>query len=77
VRLYSSSGETAWVGKTDKDGRFGTAKLAPGDYRLEVSGWDSTTIHLDPEKDKGFRQTSSWDLLLIDNACVATNQIMN
>lgn len=50
VRLYSSSGKTAWIGKTDKDGRFKTDQLPPGNYRLEISGWGSTTIHLNPEK---------------------------
>jgi hypothetical protein len=77
VRVYSSSGETAWIGKTDKGGAFKTAQLPPGDYRLEISGWGSTTIHLNPEIDKGTRQTPSWNILLVDNACVATTQIMN
>ena len=77
VRLYSSSGETAWIGKTDKDGTFRTTQLPPGDYRLEISGWGSTTIHLNPEMDKGLRQTPGWNLFLIDNACVATIQSMN
>ena len=77
VRLYSSSGETAWTGKTDKDGTFKTGQLPPGDYRLEIRGWGSTTIHLNPEIDEGFRQTPVWNILLVDNACVATIQIMN
>jgi hypothetical protein len=77
VHLYSSSGETAWIGKTDKDGTFKTAQLPQDDYRLEISGWGSTTIHLNPEIDKGFRQTPVWNILLIDNSCVATIQIMN
>jgi hypothetical protein len=77
VRLYSSSGEAAWIGKTDKDGTFKTALLPPDDYRLEINGWGSTTIHLNPGIDKGFRQTPVWNILLIDNACVATIQIMN
>jgi hypothetical protein len=77
VRLYSSSGKTAWIGKTDKDGRFKTDQLPPGNYRLEISGWGSTTIHLNPEIDKGFRQTPVWNILLLDNACVSTIQILN
>jgi hypothetical protein len=77
VHLYSSSGETAWIGKTNKDGTFKTAQLPPDDYRLEISGWGSATIHLNPEIDKGFRQTPVWNIPLIDNACVATIQIMN
>jgi hypothetical protein len=77
VRVYSSSGKTAWIGKTDKNGAFKTVQLPPGDYRLEISGWGSTTIHLNPEIDRGLRQTPSWNILLGDNACVATIQIMN
>jgi len=77
VRVYSSSGEIAWIGKTDKDGTFKTAQLPSGDYRLEISGWGSTTIHLNPEIDKGIRQTPIWNILLTDNACVATIQFVN
>jgi hypothetical protein len=77
VRLYSSSEETAWIGKTDKDGAFRTTRLPPDDYRLEISGWGSTTIRLDPEIDKGLRQTPSWSLLLMDNGCVGTMQVTN
>ena len=77
VRLYSSLGETAWIGKTDKDGAFTTAQLPPGDYQLEIGGWGSTTIHLNPAIDEGFHQTPVWNILLVDNGCVATIQIMN
>lgn len=77
VRLYSSAGETAWVGKTDKDGWFRTSKLEAGDYRIEIDKWGSTTIHLNPEIDKGFMQKPVWELLFIDNGCVAYIQIMN
>jgi hypothetical protein len=77
VRLYSSSGEAAWIGKTDKNGTFKTAQLSPGDYRLEIGGWGTTTIHLNPEIDKGRHQKPAWSIFLFDNACVATTQIMN
>jgi hypothetical protein len=79
VQLYSSSGKTGWIGTTDKNGRFTTDKMAPGDYRLEVSGWGSTTVQLNPELDKGgfSGQIPAWNLLLSDNACVDTMQIMN
>ena len=78
VRLYSSSGTTAWNGRTDKNGRFAINKVLPGVYRLEVSGWGSTTVQLKPELNKGpFGQIPAWDLMLIDNACVATGEILN
>src|ERR1700676_4109726 len=78
VRLYSSSGETAGVGTTDKNGRFASDNMPSGDYRLDVSGWGSTTVHLNKEFDKGpFGQIPVWDLLLIDNACVGTIEIHN
>ena len=78
VRLDSSSGKTVWTGITDKNGRFATNKMPPGGYRLEVSGWGSTTVHLSPEVDKGFGgQTPAWSLLLIDNACVTTIETLN
>ena len=78
VRLYFSSGTTAWNGRTDKNGRFAINKMLPGVYRLEVSGWGSTAVQLKPELNKGpFGQTPAWDLMLIDNACVATTEILN
>jgi Carboxypeptidase regulatory-like domain len=78
VRLYFSSGATAWNGTTDNNGRFATTKVPPGDYRLEVSGWGSTTVHLNPELNKGpFGQTPAWNLMLMDNACVDTLEILN
>ena len=78
MRLYSASGETAWIGKTDKDGGFSTTQLPPGGYRLEVSGWGIAKVRLNPELDKGpFGQIPAWSLLLIDNSCVSTIQIMN
>ena len=73
VRLYSSSGKTAWIGTTDKNGTFTTSRMPPGDYRLEVSGWGIATVQLSPELDKGTgNQIPAWSLILIDNACVGT-----
>ena len=78
VRLYFSSGTTAWRGRTDKNGRFAIDKTLPGVYRLEVNGWGSTSVQLKPELNKRpFGQIPGWDLLLIDNACVATTEILN
>ena len=78
VRLYSSSGKMSWRGRTDENGRFVINKVLPDKYRLEVDGWGATTVQL--QKDFGTRsngQVPTWDLLLIDNACVATTEILN
>jgi hypothetical protein len=37
IRLYFSTGKTAWVGTTDKKVSFHIAHLPPDTYRLEVS----------------------------------------
>ena len=71
VRVYSSSGKTAWMGTTDANGRFRTSTLPPAKYRLEVDAWGSTVVQLNPELDKGFGGgIRTWHLLLFDNACV-------
>jgi len=71
VRLYFSSGKTAWVGTTDNNGRCAITRMLPGNYRLDISGWGSTTIQLSPKLDKlSNGQIPTWDLSLIDNACV-------
>jgi hypothetical protein len=78
LRLYSSSGRMSWKGRTGEDGRFVINNVLPDEYRLEVDGWGATTIRL--QKDFGTRsngQIPTWDLLLIDNACVATTEILN
>lgn len=45
VRLRSSSGETAWIGKTDKDGTFKTAQLPPG----ERTGFFCVALRFEPQ----------------------------
>jgi hypothetical protein len=71
VRLYSSSGKTVWAGATDKDGVFTCNNMPPGDYRLEVNGWGSTTVRLSPKLDKtGTGQIFAFHLLLTDDACL-------
>ena len=63
---------------TDKDGVFTSNKMPPGDYRLEVSRWGSTTVRLSPTLDKaGFGQIFAFNLLLTDNACVAVLAVTN
>jgi hypothetical protein len=79
VRVSSSSLFTfPWLGMTDQDGRFVTGKLPPADYRLEIDGWGSTNVELDPRLDKRENgQVPNWGLFLTDNACVATGFSMN
>jgi len=73
IRVYSSSsGKTVWVWRTDDDGRFTSQKLPPGSYRVEISGWGSTTVVLDPKSDSFAGQTVNWSLEFLDNGCVGT-----
>jgi len=53
AQVLFSSGATAWNGRIDNNGSFATNKMPPGNYRLEVSGWGSTTVQLNPEVNKG------------------------
>jgi hypothetical protein len=72
IRLYFSTGKIVWVGTTDKDGAFRIPRLLPGTYRLDVRGWGSATIQLDPKLTKlGNGQVPSWGVLLMDNECVS------
>ena len=73
VRIYFSSGKTAWAGVTDTNGNFTSNKLAPGAYRLQIERWGSTTVRLDPNLHKiTGNKTPLWGLLLSDNSCVMT-----
>jgi hypothetical protein len=78
VVLYFSTGKTAWVGATDKNGSFHITHVPPDTYRLDVRGWGSTTIRLDPKLDKlGFGQEPSFFLQLMENECVGTSTVVN
>ena len=78
IRLYFSTGKTAWVGVTDKNGTFRITHLPPDTYRLDVRGWGSTTIRLDPKLDRlGFGQEPSFFLQLMENECVGTSTVVN
>jgi hypothetical protein len=73
VRLYRSSGNTTFNGTTDQNGRFAATKMPPDNYRLEVTGWGTTTVQLNPDLDKTSKgRIPTWDLILIDHACVVT-----
>src|SRR5262245_5523551 len=78
VRVYSSPNAIPWFGMTDKNGGFATSKLPPADYRLEVIGWGSTSVRLDPNLDKQFGgQVPVWRLLLTDDGCVGSGMTLN
>ena len=78
LRLYSSTGKTAWFGKTDKDGSFRVTHLPPDTYRLDVRGWGSTTIRLNPDLNKlPNGQIPAYSVLLMENECVGTMTVVN
>lgn len=78
VRLLFSNGKTAWVGTTDKDGGFHIRDLRPDTYRLDVHGWGSTTIRVDPDLNKlPNGQTVSYSVMLMDDGCIGTTTITN
>jgi hypothetical protein len=78
VRLYSPLGYMAWLGITDRDGGFVIGKLPPGGYRLEIDGWGSTSVELDPRLDQGFGgQVPRWSVVLTDRACVGAGMNMD
>jgi hypothetical protein len=61
---------------TNEDGTFDSGVLAAGDYRLEVSGWGSATVHLNPDLGKdGFGAIYWVDLL--DDGCIGAGQSGN
>ena len=81
VQLYDSAGiPVLLLAFTDNDGRFATGKLSPGIYRLEVDGWGSTSVELDPKLDKEFgfgSQVPFWWIGLYDNGCVSAGMSMD
>lgn len=78
LRLYFSTGKTAWVGMTDKDGRFSTTHLRPDTYRLDVRGWGSATIRLNSDLNKlSNGQIPAYSVQLMENECVATMTVVN
>ena len=73
VRLYASSGKVAWAGVTDKKGRFIVKNLPADNYRLEVTGWGSTTIRM---VSTSMDQRSHYYVQLIDG-CEIDSQVVN
>ena len=80
IKVYSlSTGKIAWVWTTDRDGRFTSEKLAPGSYRIEVRGWGSAIVKLNPKLDRteGTGQEPNWSLSLTDGGCVSAGWIVD
>jgi hypothetical protein len=78
LRLYSATGKTAWFGMTDKDGSFRITHIPPDTYRLDVRGWGSTTIRLNPDLNKlPNGQIPTYWVLLMENGCVGTTTVVN
>lgn len=78
VRIYFSSGKTAWAGATDANGNFTSNGLDPGDYRLQIERWGSITVRLDPNSHKTTgNKTPLWRLFLSDHSCVMPAMFWN
>jgi hypothetical protein len=70
VQVYSSSGQLAYAGKTDKSGWFVTRSLNPGIYRIVIDGWGSTTVRLRLALSEGEGLGGMPSLRLVENECV-------
>ena len=78
LRLHSSTGKNAWVGMTDKDGSLCINHLPPDTYGLDVRGWGSTTIRLNPDLNKlPNGQIPTYSVLLVEKGCVGTATVVN
>jgi hypothetical protein len=78
LRLFFSSGKTAWVGTADKDGGFHIRDLRPDTYRLDVRGWGSTTIRISPDLNKlSNGQTLFYSVQLMEGECIGTTTVTN
>ena len=78
VQLFFSNGESAWVGKTDKDGGFHIRQLRPDTYRLDLRGWGSTSVRISPDLNRlSNGQTFFSSVQLMDHECIATTEVTN
>jgi hypothetical protein len=74
VRLYSA-GTLRWSGATDQDSSFLIEHLTGGSYELSVAGWGKAKVEIRPGFERlGNGQVWSYDLLLLDNGCIAAGQ---
>jgi|SRR5581483_7113962 len=72
VKIYSSTGKTAQLWRTDQDGKFTTAKLRRGAYRVEIAGWGSAVVKVGSEQAGFGQQTINWTVGFGDDGCVGS-----
>lgn len=61
---------------TNESGMFDSGVLPEGSYRIEVSGWGSAIVHLNPEMGKDGFGTFYW-VDLLDNGCIGVGASSN
>lgn len=78
VKLYVlSTGKTAWVWRTDKDGQFTTPKLPRVAYRVEITGWGEAVVKVGSEQEKQLQQTINWTVDFSSDGCVGAGTSMD
>jgi hypothetical protein len=74
VKVYvSSTAKTAWVWRTDEDGKFTTPKLRRLAYRIEITGWGGAVVKVGSEQEKLGQQTINWRVEFGDDGCVGAS----
>jgi hypothetical protein len=73
AKVYSSTGKTSWVWRTDQSGKFITPKLRRGTYRIEIAGWGSAVVKVDSEQRRLGQQTLNWTVEFADDGCVGAS----
>ncbi len=61
------------VWRTDQEGKFTTAKLRRGAYRVEITGWGSAVVKVGSEQERLGQQTINWTVDLGDDGCVGAS----
>jgi hypothetical protein len=74
VKIYvSSTAKTAWVWRTDEDGKFTAPKLRRVAYRVDITGWGSAVVKVGSEQEKVGEQTINWRVEFGDDGCVGAS----
>ena len=69
----SSTAKTAWVWRTDEDGKFTRPKLRRVAYRVDITGWGSAVVKVGSEQEKLGQQTINWRVEFGDDGCVGAS----